>query len=735
MGRSRSSGRPLSTGRGRLAPVLTIILAGFTLITIISYLQTRRAAEDLAMGHAVQALRFLNLELNSQVTELRRNLAQWSNEEIFSLALADTYLGRSARKAACTRMLERIQGRDIARLLLADAQGDILASSDPSIIGAINIADRDFFQRSLHGEQVVVSYQIGRYSPFPVTIISVGVPNREQDAAAPGVMYLVLDTKRFARRILDAVRLGRSGGAVAVDLNTGLNIGPSWADPGQFSLVSHLEALQAAAQQGNVVQFDTRLPGAGNLQRMAVASINEQTGWLVAVVADTREILQPAARLATVNGVIALCILALAGLALAALNHALGSLRASEERYRALIETSPLGIATFDLDGRCSYLNRRAMEILELDVAGPFVPAWAMELQDEAGRPLPQEALPVRRALEATDKQQSWTAWWMPASGQRRALSLSAAPLAVAGQAQGVVAAMEDVTDLLAARQVLQQSKDELESLVQRRTLELTEANRRLLELDELKSAFLSTVSHDLRTPLTSILGFAKLIQREFSRRFSEQASEDPAQAKSAKTIMSNLDIIVLESERLTRLITDLLDFSRLDSGHYQWKDTPVDLTALAREAARTLAAAYADKPEVTLRLDLPNQLEPVTVDPDRLMQVMINLLSNALKFTTRGEVRLFVLDAEEVVMLGVADTGAGIPEEEHSRIFDRFYQAGSGGGTIEADNPAGAGLGLAICKQIVEHYGGSLRVESSPGVGSTFVVELPRKSRNKPPE
>ncbi|WP_051349741.1 cache domain-containing sensor histidine kinase [Megalodesulfovibrio gigas] len=708
--------------------MLSLLLTGFVLITIVSYIHTKRAAEELAMGHAVQALRFLNLELDNQFQELRRNLVQWSKEDIFSLALADTYLGRSARAAANTRLADRIRDRDIARIMLANATGDIIAASDPGIIGVISIADRGFFQRSLTGETVVESLSKGRYVEYPITIISTMVAPKEMDK--PGVLYLVLDTSRFAQRLLDELRVGQSGGAVVLDPQTGIIITPSWATPGQFNPGPHLAALDAIANTGEVLRYRTGAAGM-ETERMAVAGRNAHTGWLLVVEADAHEILAPAAWLATINGLISLCILVLAAFSLAALNQALGGLRASEARYRSLIETSPLGIATFDGHGRATYLNERAKRILGLETAASLPEDWRLELEDESGTLLPPETLPMARALAEAAPMHGWTAWHRRPDGQRRVLSLNAAPLMVSGQGSDVVAVMEDVTDLYNARQVLQHSKKELETLVEQRTLELTEANRRLLELDELKSAFLSTVSHDLRTPLTSVLGFAKLIHREFAKRFAPQAT-DPRLAKSATTILANLDIIVQEGERLTRLITDLLDFSRLDSGYYHWKDGPVDLAALARDAARALAAAFGENKGVRLRLDIPEQLPPMQLDPDRIMQVLINLLSNALKFTAQGEVLLFVREIHDtgqtVVQLGVTDTGAGIAAGEIGRIFDRFYQVGQAGGSMETNKPLGAGLGLAICKQIVEHYHGRIRVQSEPGRGSTFVVELPRE-------
>ena len=258
----------------------------------------------------------------------------------------------------------------------------------------------------------------------------------------------------------------------------------------------------------------------------------------------------------------------------------------------------------------------------------------------------------------------------------------------------------------------------DLEDLVRERTkvlvekaMELKSANARLKELDELKSAFLSSVSHELRTPLTSLLGFSKIIKRDFSRTFMLLAQEDKSMRLGTR-IQSNLDIIGSEGERLTRLINDVLDLSRIESGQEDWRFTEVDMAGAIHRAMASASGLFAPKPEVKLTIRRFDMVPLVHADPDRLHQVLINLLSNAAKFTDYGEVAIdLYLDDRDMVRLTVEDTGRGIESRSIEQIFDKFHQAQKGDTLTE--KPAGTGLGLAISRQIVEYYGGRIWAES----------------------
>jgi signal transduction histidine kinase len=293
------------------------------------------------------------------------------------------------------------------------------------------------------------------------------------------------------------------------------------------------------------------------------------------------------------------------------------------------------------------------------------------------------------------------------------------------------VVIISDITERKHKAQVLSTMNADLEDLVRERTkvlvdkaMELKRANRRLMELDELKSAFLSSVSHELRTPLTSLLGFSKIIKRDFSRTFMPLADTDHARSLGGR-IQSNLEIIGSEGERLTRLINDVLDLSRIESGQENWRFTEVDLAGCVHRAVSAASGLVSPKPSVRLSVRRLDPVPLVHADSDRIHQVLMNLLSNAVKFTDCGEVSVDVFqDADGMVRVCVEDTGCGIRNRYLEQIFDKFHQVHKGDTLTE--KPSGTGLGLAICRQIVEHYGGRIWAESRLGRGTVIHVSLP---------
>ncbi|MGA8881662.1 MAG: sensor histidine kinase [Azonexus sp.] len=270
---------------------------------------------------------------------------------------------------------------------------------------------------------------------------------------------------------------------------------------------------------------------------------------------------------------------------------------------------------------------------------------------------------------------------------------------------------LDEATEVRAYSRELEIKSRELEAA----TAELREANERLRELDRMKDDFISTVTHELRTPLTSI------------RAFSEMLHEDPELDLADRTRF--LGIIVNEAERLTRLINQILDMAKLESGRAEWTAADVDLGEVAREAMASLGQLFRDK-GVALESEIPAYGPVVLADRDRMTQVMINLLSNAVKFVpgTTGQVKVRVTADEREVRVEVQDNGPGLNAEESLVIFEKFRQ----GGNAMTDKPQGTGLGLPISRQIVEYFGGNLWVESRPGAGAKFIFTVPLPAPEK---
>ena len=253
------------------------------------------------------------------------------------------------------------------------------------------------------------------------------------------------------------------------------------------------------------------------------------------------------------------------------------------------------------------------------------------------------------------------------------------------------------------------------------------EAEKEAAQLaSETKSNFLSTVSHELRTPLTSVLGFTKIIRKRFSERIKPALpTEDKKLNRTVDQIEKNLDVVVLEGERLTKLINDVLDLAKIEAGRTDWHLEPIDLNRLVHQAYISTSSLFEGK-GLQYQEKLDPTLPTVTGDHDKLVQVMINLLSNAVKFTDKGSVTVSTKREGDQLIVGVQDTGIGIAPEDLATVFEKFRQVGD---TL-TDKPQGTGLGLPICQEIINYLGGEIWVESTLGKGSLFAFSLPLKEK-----
>ena len=263
----------------------------------------------------------------------------------------------------------------------------------------------------------------------------------------------------------------------------------------------------------------------------------------------------------------------------------------------------------------------------------------------------------------------------------------------------------------------------ELERRVADRTADLVEARAVAEAATEAKSRFLSNVSHELRTPLTSVVGFSKLIDKRLSEVvFPVVPGGDPKVERAMRQVSQNLGIIVEEGERLTTLINDTLDLAKIEAGRMDWRDEPVAMGEVVARATAATSSLLAADDGPRLVVDVAEGLPLVRGDRDRLLQVVINLISNAVKFTPRGTITVAAQPDPEGIRVSVADTGVGIAPEDQAKVFEPFGQATDG----LTDKPRGTGLGLPICREIVERHGGRLWLDSALGTGSTFLFTLP---------
>ena len=292
------------------------------------------------------------------------------------------------------------------------------------------------------------------------------------------------------------------------------------------------------------------------------------------------------------------------------------------------------------------------------------------------------------------------------------AIGAASARVMIASVAKGEEISLEEIMRIIdETSQVIEYSHrlEEKSLELEQTTAELRGANKRLKELDRLKDEFISTVTHELRTPLTSI------------RSFSEILRDNPQLPPEER--QQFLEITVKESERLTRLINQVLDLAKIESDSVEWTDDLIDLNQVIDEAVGSMRQVFREK-KIELEWEWGPVMVPVMADRDRLMQVVINLLSNAVKFCEpgTGRVAVHLSTTPGLARVEVADNGPGIHPDEQEMIFEKFHQLKG----QHDEKPRGSGLGLTISQRIIAHHHGRIWVESQPGAGARFFFELP---------
>jgi len=285
------------------------------------------------------------------------------------------------------------------------------------------------------------------------------------------------------------------------------------------------------------------------------------------------------------------------------------------------------------------------------------------------------------------------------------AIGSASARILVASVVKEEPLGIKEVMDILdETRQVITYSQE-----LEKATAELKAANERLQELDKLKNEFISTVSHELRTPLTSIQSLAEI--------FYDNPDLDIPRKKKFS------EIIIKESQRLTRLISQVLDFQKIESGQIEWNFQDVNIKDIVHDSIMATRQIMANR-VAQLTVELPGEIPLIKGDKDRLMQVMVNLISNAVKFSDpeKGLIEIVISGSEDYLRVDVKDNGVGISMENQKIIFERFRQVQD----TSSGRPSGTGLGLSITERIIDFHSGKISVQSEPGKGSMFSFKLP---------
>ena len=397
-------------------------------------------------------------------------------------------------------------------------------------------------------------------------------------------------------------------------------------------------------------------------------------------------------------------------------NDAARALHRSESLFRSLWLTTSDAVLIFDAAGRVRFANPSADELAGVP-HGALVGERFERLQPPALRSDAADALDAYlRGGRPTADGHGSESLLLRADGTLLPVEVRRTRLSLDDGLHTVVFARDIARRRAAEQEVVQAQRrlvevnESLERRVAERTQELSDANQRLRELDRMKSEFLATMSHELRTPLNSILGFAALLHSGASGALSEEQRRQ-------------IGFIHGSGRHLLALINDLLDLSRIESGRMEVARERYDFAEVADEVATQLEPLAAAK-GIALHVNAEPGLE-VVGDRRKAMQVLLNLSNNALKFTSRGEVRIDArFDGDELVA-EVADTGVGIAPHDMQLLFQPFRQLD---GSLDRTHE-GTGLGLYLCSKLLNLMGGSISVHSAQGQGSRFGFRLPRQA------
>ena len=364
------------------------------------------------------------------------------------------------------------------------------------------------------------------------------------------------------------------------------------------------------------------------------------------------------------------------------------SLRRERDLTEAIMDTSIAAIVIVDASGRISFANEPAGDILggDADALRGRRHGDTGTLRTLDGTPVAGEDLPFERILATGESLSEERYIFEDEAGTRRYISVNGAPLrSNDGAIRQVVFSIDDVTEQVRYERNLKAAKEEAE------------------QANQLKSAFLAHMSHDVQTPLSSIMNHADLLRREVGGEHQDR-----------------IDLIKRSSNRLLDTLESVLDLSKLEAGVVEARPEPIDLADELLGTAEIFQPQAADR-DVALETDVEDPL-PAELDPTMLHRITDNLLSNALKFTEPGGTVTLRAHAEDGdVVIAVADTGVGIDEAFRPTLFEAFARGD------DQQQTDGTGLGLAITKRLTDVMGGSIDVESEKGVGTTVTVRLPR--------
>lgn len=396
-------------------------------------------------------------------------------------------------------------------------------------------------------------------------------------------------------------------------------------------------------------------------------------------------------------------------------------LKSSEEKFRTFSEQTMLGICVVQ-DDLVKFANQAFCDIFEVSVDEMLAlpPGGFLRfVHPDDHTFLAEQARKKQSGDEDVVASYSWRA--ITSTGKVRWVEIHSKTVMVDDRYADLIS-LQDITEIRHARQGLEQQVEERTAALANKASELEEAYEQLTVLDELRSSLLSTMSQSMRGPLTSVLGYANHVRMDLAKVFGKEGGGD---SKARDRIMGNLAVLEDEALGLRSLVDEFMDYTAIQAGTAHWRDKTVHAEKPLRRAVARGQEHLDDKPQLSLVLDVAGYLPKIHIDPSRMEQVIDVLLDNAIRHTSRGTLTVQAETGEDgAVVITVTDMGPGIPVDALATVFEPFFQLHTPG--MQEVTAIGAGLGLALCRGIVEHYGGTVRVESELGVGSSFVVTIP---------
>lgn len=576
-----------------------------------------------------------------------------------------------------------------ANIGVADIDGNVYCSAVP-LAGPTNISDRPYFIRSVQtGGFARGDYQIGRITGRPT--VNFAMPVRDVYGNADAVVFVALSIDAL-QQVVAFADLPDQGAFSIFDGNG--RILARHPDPERWvgKIIPDAPIVKAAEARQSGFAEVSGLDGVVRLYHFRKVS---QAGAdvFVAVGVPRSVVLEPVDRSLTLNLVGVAAGALLAALAAIFIGDALvGRMLRAEEALTSLgviVESTSDAVIGIDLEGKVTSWNRGASELYGLD-APAAVGRRFSELVHQRGADADQIVAKVAGGETVTDIQTV-----DDCQGREVEVAKTVSPIRRDGQITGISLIARDITVRKEAERALQDAYEKEK-----------EAVARLQEVDRLKTEFVGIVSHDLRSPMSVISGYARILQTKWDEIDDEKKKEF-------------LGAMLRTVENASLLVSDTLEVARIEAGEIEFQPTRFPLAKLATGVAADLEVA---NPSRRILVEAPDGLPDVLADRDRVLQVLNNLVTNALKFS-QGDVHVRLSATDGYLQLSVQDQGIGMEPDDLPKVFDRFTRVKQPG---DLPKVRGTGLGLYISRRLIEDQGGQIWVESVVGEGSTFSFTLP---------